>query len=71
MALSFKTLVNLKLVMASQRGHNLLAKAHKCELFKMITALLCNVVSEEGIATDPTKVEKILICTKKQALDES
>ncbi len=31
----------------------------KCELFKMGIAFLGHVVSEEGIVTDPIKVEKI------------
>ncbi len=31
----------------------------KCELFKTSIALLGHVLSEEGIATDPTKVESI------------
>ncbi len=54
-----ETLANLKLVMACLREHNLLAKAQKCELFEMSIAFLGHIVSEEGIATDPTKVEKI------------
>ncbi len=54
-----ETLANLKLVMAHLHEHNLLAKARKCELFETSIALLGHVVSEEGIATDPTKVEKI------------
>ncbi len=54
-----ETLANLKLLMASLRELNLLAKVQQCELFEMRIAFLRNVVSEEGIATDPTKVEKI------------
>ncbi len=48
----------LKLVMARLHEHNLLAKARKCELFKMSIAFLGHVVSEKGIATDPKKVER-------------
>ncbi len=51
-------LANLRLVMAHLREHNLLAKAQKCELFETGIAFLGHV-SEEGIATDPKKVEKI------------
>ncbi len=54
-----ETFANLKLVMAHLRVHNLLGKARKCELFEMSIAFLGHVVSEEGIATDPKKVEKI------------
>ncbi len=54
-----ETLANLKLVMAHLREYNLLAKARKYELFEMSIVFLRHVVSEEGIATDPPKVEKI------------
>ncbi len=54
-----ETLANLKLVMACLCEHNLLAKAQKCELFETSIAFLGHVVSEEGIAADPKKVEKI------------
>ncbi len=54
-----ETFANLKLVMAHIREHNLLAKARKCELFEMSIAFLGHFVSEEGIATNPKKVEKI------------
>ncbi len=45
--------------MGHLREHNLLAKARKYELFEMSIAFLGHVVSEEVIATDPKKVEKI------------
>ncbi len=54
-----ETLANLKLVMTHLREHNILAKARKCELFEMSIIFLGQDVSEEGITTDPTKVEKI------------
>ncbi len=54
-----ETLANLKLLMASLREHNLLAKARKWEFFKMSIVFLGYVVYEEGITTDPTKVENI------------
>ncbi len=54
-----ETVTNLKLVMAYPCEHNLLAKAQKCELFERSIVFLGHVVSEEDIATDPTKVEKI------------
>ncbi len=41
------------------RNQLLSDKARKCELFEMSIAFLGHVVSEEGIATDPKKVEKI------------
>ncbi len=53
------SMAKLKLVMAHLREHNQLAKAKKLELFEMSIAFLGNVVSEEGIATDHKKVEKI------------
>ncbi len=52
-------LANLRLVMAHLREHNLLANAQKCELFETSIAFLGHIVSEEGIVTDPKKVEKI------------
>ncbi len=52
-------LANLKLVIGRHCEHNLLCKARKCELFETSIALLGHAVSEEGIATDPAKVEKI------------
>ncbi len=45
-----ETLANLKLVMGHLREHNILAKAQKCELFKMSIAFLGHVVSDRGIA---------------------
>ncbi len=54
-----ETLANLKLVMARLLEHYRLTKAQKCELFETIIAFLGHSVSKEGIATDPTKVEKI------------
>ncbi len=56
-----ETFVNLKLVMAHLREHNLLAKARKWELFKMSIAFLGHIVSEKGIATENMQ----LICTKR------
>ncbi len=64
-----ETLTNLKLVMGRLRDHNLLCKAQKCELFQMNIAFLGHVVSEEGIATDPAKVEKI--CNLSAPKDKS
>ncbi len=52
-------MANLKLVMACLREHNLLSKARKCKLFEKSIVFLEHIVSEEGIATDPTKVEQI------------
>ncbi len=54
-----ETLANLKLVMSHLLEHKLLCKARKCELFETNIAFLGHVVSKDGIATDPTKVEKI------------
>ncbi len=64
-----ETLTNLKLVMGRLCDHNLLCKARKCELFKMSIAFLGHVVSEEEIATDPAKVEKI--CNLSALKDKS
>ncbi len=64
-----ETLTNLKLVMGCLHDHNLLCKARKCELFETSIAFLGHVVSEEGIATDPAKVEKI--CNLSAPKDKS
>ncbi len=53
------TLANLKMLMAHLHEHNLLAKPQQCEIFETSIVFLGHVVSEEGIATDPSKVEKI------------
>ncbi len=44
--------------MSLLREHNLLAKARKYELFEMSTTFLGHMVSEKGIATDPTKLKR-------------
>ncbi len=64
-----ETLENLKLVIGHLREHNLFCKSRKCELFEMSIAFLGHVVSEEGIATDPVKVEKI--CNLSAPKDKS
>ncbi len=56
---SKKPLANLKLLMVRLRKNNLLTKARKGELFETSIAFLGHVVSDEGITTDPMKVEKI------------
>ncbi len=64
-----ETLTNLKLVMGHLCDHNLLCKVRKCELFETSIAFLGHVVSEEGIATDPAKVERI--CNLSAPKDKS
>ncbi len=54
-----ETLGNFKLLMDRIREHKLLVKARKCELSKISIAFLGQIVSEEGIATDPIKVDNI------------
>ncbi len=63
-----ETLTNIKLGMVHLHEHNLLAKAQKCELFEMSIDFLEHVVSEEGIVTDPKKVDKI--CNLSAPMDK-
>ncbi len=46
----------------------MLAKAWKCELLEASIAVLWYIMSEEGIAKDPKKVEKT--CTKRWRKDK-
>ncbi len=64
-----ETFANLKLLMGRLHDHNLFCKARKCELFETSIAILGQVLSEEGIATDPAKVEKI--CNLSAPKDKS
>ena len=49
----------LQAVFERLQEHNLKLKPSKCELFKERVSYLGHVVSEEGIHTDPTKIEAV------------
>ena len=53
-------LSNIALVLQRLRSAGLKVKPGKCELLKRKVSFLGHVVSAEGIATDPTKIEKVL-----------
>ena len=47
---------HLRLVLGKLREHQLYAKFSKCEFWLKEVGFLGHVISEEGIAVDPTKV---------------
>ena len=53
-------LSNIALVLQRLRSAGLKVKPGKCELLKRKVSYQGHVVSAEGIATDPTKIEKVL-----------
>ena len=49
----------LEAVFSRLKQHNLNLKPSKCEFFKAKVTYLGHVVSEEGIRTDPSKLEAV------------
>ena len=49
----------MRLVLEKLREHQLYAKFSKCEFWLKEVGFLGHVISEEGIAVDPTKVETV------------
>ena len=49
----------LQAVFERLQEHNLKLKSSKCELFKERVSYMGHVVSEEGIHTDPAKIEAV------------
>ena len=54
-----EVLARLELVLQRLRGAQLKLKPKKCHLFKREVLYLGHVVSEHGVATDPTKIETV------------
>ena len=54
-----KHLERLGTVFARLKEHNLKLKASKCEFFKSKVSYLGHVVSEEGVETDPEKIDAL------------
>lgn len=50
---------HLETILKTLREHRLYAKFSKCEFWLTQIAFLGHVISEEGIAVDPSKVETI------------
>ena len=50
---------HLRLVLEKHREHQLYAKFSKCEFWLKEVGFLGHVISREGIAVDPTKVESV------------
>ena len=50
---------HLRIILGTLREHQLYAKFSKCEFWLTSVAFLGQVISEEGIAVDPSKVEAI------------
>jgi hypothetical protein len=53
-------IANLREVLDRFRDHDLKLKPRKCHLFRRQVEFLGHTVSEEGIAVDPAKVEKVV-----------
>ena len=51
---------HLRIVLSTLREHKLYAKLSKCEFWLSQVKFLGHVVSAEGIAVDPAKVEAVL-----------
>ena len=50
---------HLRIVLQTLREHQLYSKLEKCEFFKIEIQYLGHVISKEGIAVDPKKVQAI------------
>jgi len=50
---------HLRIVLERLRAHELYAKFSKCEFWLMKIAFLGHILSEEGVAIDPAKVEAV------------
>src|SRR5438128_9573998 len=51
---------HLRIVLERLRAHELYAKFSKCEFWLQEVAFLGHIITEKGVAVDPTKVEAIL-----------
>src|SRR5438105_4712966 len=51
---------HLRVVLDRLRDHQLYAKFSKCEFWLQKASFLGHVLSEEGVAVDPTKVEAVM-----------
>ena len=49
----------MRLVLEKLREHQLYAKFSKCEFWMKVVGFLRHVVSEEGVAVDPSKVSTV------------
>ena len=63
-------LIRLRLILDRLRKANLKLKPTKCHLLKKTVTFLGHVVSEDGIATDPTKVESVQNWPTPQSITE-
>ena len=51
---------HLTIVLQTLRKHNLYAKMSKCEFWMKEVKFLRHVVSEQGVAVDPAKIEAVM-----------
>src|SRR5438132_13798196 len=51
---------HLRIVLEKLRAHELYAKFSKCEFWLQEVAFLGHIITEEGVAVDPSKVEVVL-----------
>ena len=61
---------NLRVVFQRLRDAHLKLKAKKCHFFQTQVKFLGHIVSPAGVATDPTKVQKITDCPAPTNLHE-
>lgn len=50
---------HLRIVLETLRKHQLKAKSSKCNFWKKKVEFISHVVSEEGLAVDPDKIEAV------------
>src|SRR5438132_10268190 len=51
---------HLRIVLEKLRAHELYAKFSKCEFWLQEIAFLGHIITEKGVAVDPSKVEAVL-----------
>ena len=51
---------HLRIVLTRLRDHQLYAKFSKCEFWLKKVPFLGHILSEEGIAVDPSKVQEVM-----------
>ena len=61
---------HLCIVLGRLREHQLYAKFSKCEFWLMEVAFLGHVLSENGVAVDPSKVQDVLDWVQPQNVSE-
>ncbi|KAL7851923.1 hypothetical protein SRHO_G00177080 [Serrasalmus rhombeus] len=64
-----ESLQRLEMVFQCLRAHNLKLSPSKCQFLRRSVKFLGHIVSEDGVATDPAKVEAIVNVTEQQLME--